>query len=179
VDRRALLLASASFLAMSQQPALAVATNTVCASDTATEAEDAACRQNALARDAGKQESYGQVSSRKFELVEGVPVAKLDQTYINDTLKLSEDIEQYCSMDVYDKARPGLIRTLKSDGTTWVTKYARGGSARSQSARRMYIAVDAVVGHLASNGYAPLPPVKVKAVIKSVDEAKDFLSKGL
>ncbi len=54
--------------------------------------------------------------------------------------------------DVYDKQRIPLIKSLKSDGFTWVSKYARGGSARTQSARRMYIAVDSVVGHLASNG---------------------------
>lgn len=39
--------------------------------------------------------------------------------------------------------------------------------------------MDAVVGHLASNGYAPLPNPKIKAVLKSVDEARDFLSKNL
>ena len=33
-----------------------------------------------------------------------------------------------------------------------MSKYARGGSVRSQSARRMYIAVDALLGHFASNG---------------------------
>lgn len=54
--------------------------------------------------------------------------------------------------DVYDKERIPLIKSLKQDGLTWVSKYARGGSARSQSARRMYTAVDSVVGHLAANG---------------------------
>lgn len=54
--------------------------------------------------------------------------------------------------DVYDKSRQPLIKSLKTDGSTWVSKYARGGSARSQSARNMYIAVDAVQGYLASNG---------------------------
>jgi hypothetical protein len=54
--------------------------------------------------------------------------------------------------DVYDKARVPLIKTLKTDAQTWVTKYARGGSVRKQSARKFYIAVDAVLGHMASNG---------------------------
>lgn len=54
--------------------------------------------------------------------------------------------------DVYDKARIPLIKALKADSITWVSKYARGGSARTQSARKMYIAVDAVSGFLASNG---------------------------
>lgn len=50
------------------------------------------------------------------------------------------------------KSRLPLIKTLKLEGSEWVSKYARGGSARNQSARTMYIAVDAVIGHLASNG---------------------------
>ena len=54
--------------------------------------------------------------------------------------------------DMYDKSRPKFIAALKGDGLTWVSKYARGGSVRKQSARAMYNAVDAVVGHLASNG---------------------------
>ncbi len=54
--------------------------------------------------------------------------------------------------DPYNKARTPLIKTIKLDGLTWVSKYARGGSARKQSARKMYTAVDAVVGHVAANG---------------------------
>jgi hypothetical protein len=54
--------------------------------------------------------------------------------------------------DVYDKQRQPLIKSLKVDGSTWVSKYARGGSAKTQSARNMYIAVDAVQGYMASNG---------------------------
>lgn len=48
--------------------------------------------------------------------------------------------------------RVPLIKVLKAEGLEWVSKYARGGSARKESARRMYIAVDALIGHLASNG---------------------------
>lgn len=60
---------------------------------------------------------------------------------------LSSDVQ-----DVYDRQRPPLIKSLKTDGLAWVSKYARGGSVRKQSARRFYVAVDAIVGHLASNG---------------------------
>ncbi|KAJ9519329.1 hypothetical protein QJQ45_023125 [Haematococcus lacustris] len=138
--------------------------------------------------------NYGSAStSRKFvccrlrllpaaaaaELAPNVPAAVLNDEYTVATLKLGSEIEEYCALDVYDKGRVPLIKSLKSDGTAWVSKYARGGSARTQSARRMYIAVDSVVGHLASNGYAPLPAPKVKAVLKSVGEARDFLAKGI
>lgn len=46
---------------------------------------------------------------------------------------------------------------LKKDGLDWVSKYARGGSARKVSARTFYIAIDAIQGHVASSGYAPFP----------------------
>ncbi len=82
------------------------------------------------------------------------PVSNLDTEYLNATLRLSEEIEAYCTLDVYSKERIPLIKTLKQDAQAWVSKYARGGSARSQSARRMYIAADSVVGHLASSGCA-------------------------
>jgi hypothetical protein len=39
--------------------------------------------------------------------------------------------------DVYDKRRQALIKQLKADSLTWVSKYARGGSVRAQSARNM------------------------------------------
>lgn len=54
--------------------------------------------------------------------------------------------------DVYDKARVPLIKELKAEAQAWVTKYARGGSVRKQSARKFYIAIDAVLGFLVSNG---------------------------
>jgi hypothetical protein len=45
-----------------------------------------------------------------------------------------------------------LIKTLKMEGSAWVGKYAKGGSARTASGRKVYIAIDSVQGHLASNG---------------------------
>lgn len=49
-----------------------------------------------------------------------------------------------------------LIKAIKADAQAWVQQYARGGSVRKQSARRFYIACDAVLGFMASNGCAPL-----------------------
>jgi hypothetical protein len=39
-----------------------------------------------------------------------------------------------------------VIAQIKKDGSAWVSKYARGGSARKQAARKMYIVVDALQG---------------------------------
>lgn len=44
------------------------------------------------------------------------------------------------------------LQVLKSDGRAWTSKYARGGSARKNSARSLYIVVDALQGHITSNG---------------------------
>ncbi len=57
------------------------------------------------------------------------------------------------AQDVYNKQRVPLIKSLKADSLAWVSKYARGGSVRKQSARKMYIALDAIQGHIASAGW--------------------------
>jgi hypothetical protein len=107
------------------------------------------------------------------------PVAKLDSEYEKDTLALADQIEKYMAIDVYDKTRVPLIKDMKVQCGKWVSKYARGGSARSQSARKMYVAVDSVTGFMASNGLAPLPKGKVNTTKKSLEEARAFLEKGI
>ncbi len=70
---------------------------------------------------------------------------------VPDTPTLAPSLHPQDAADY--KNRLPLIKTIKTEGSDWVSKYARGGSARTDSARRMYIAVDAVIGHLASNGW--------------------------
>jgi len=60
------------------------------------------------------------------------PVAQLDSVYIEETLKLADQIETYMNLDVYDKTRVPLIKDMKVQMNAWVSKYARGGSARTQ-----------------------------------------------
>ena len=48
--------------------------------------------------------------------------------------------------------QPQLIKELKAEMPAWVSKYARGGSARTVSARKLYVVVDAISGHFAANG---------------------------
>ena len=59
-------------------------------------------------------------------------MANLDSEYAQETLKLADEIERYLNMDVYDRERVPLIKDMKIKSTNWVSKYARGGSARSQ-----------------------------------------------
>lgn len=65
---------------------------------------------------------------------------------------------------------------IKTDGAKWVSKYARGGSARTFSAREGYIVVDAVLGHLASNGLAALPQRKAQKVREDIARTYGFLN---
>lgn len=51
-------------------------------------------------------------------------------------------------------------------------------TAAGQAAKRMYVAVDAVLGHVASNGAAPLPKQKVKFVAKTLEEVEALLAQG-
>lgn len=73
---------------------------------------------------------------------------------------------------------PGAVQILRKDGSAWVSKYARGGSARKLSARRFYIAVDALQGHLASNGFAPFPKNKLPVLLSNVKQARDLIAQG-
>lgn len=152
--------------------------------DAEEDSEDAGdeCRRKVLASNKmqGSAESnYSKVtSSEKFTTASGVPVSQLDDKYTKATLALKSTIEQYATLDVYDKKRQGLVKQLKVDSSSWVSKYAPGGSARKLSARKMYIAVDSVMGYIASAGLAPLPAGKYKVVKSTMAEAVDFLADG-
>lgn len=149
-----------------------------CSAGTLSEEEDASCRRSVLKND-GKEDYAGKSAEKRFTAAPGVPVADLNSEYVQATLKLREDILSYAKSDPTDpKTRVPLIKQLKQEGTDWVSKYARGGSARTQSARTMYIAVDAIMGHLGSNGYAPMPVPKLKVALANVDKATSFLAES-
>lgn len=193
LTRRAGLLAAAALLAAAvpatttPPPALAAPSTApqLCVeSETADEAGD--CRRAALARDDGARQSYASAKQRgsdaatELKPVAGTnPVAKLDSAYVRDTQQLGDKIRAYVSVPADDaRARAPLVKSLRADCQQWASKYARGGSARSQSARSMYVAVDAVMGHLASNGVAPLPSNKLKEVGASLEASAAFLDEG-
>lgn len=166
------LLAFGALLTLPVSPASATA---VCA-DQDTEGAADECRAAELQKDGGPREDYAKFEGRSARLASGVPVSKIDDEYTRTTLDLAGRLEAYFEIDPYDKGRVPLIKGIKTDSQTWVTKYARGGSVRKQSARRFYIAVDAVLGHLASNGLAPFPARKAATVRASIEEAKALLA---
>ena len=77
--------------------------------------------------------------------------------------------------DPFDKERLVALNAIKTDGKKWIAAHARGGSAPGQAAKRMYVAVDAVLGHINANGAAPLPRQKVKFVTQTLGEVEDLL----
>lgn len=138
--------------------------------------DDKECRKKQLEIFKGEQQSYESISENKYGVVTGVPVSELGDAYSMDTLDLGTKIESYFTIDPYSKERVILIKTIKTDSSSWVSKYARGGSARTQSARKFYSAVDSVLGHLTSNGLAPFPARKRAVVQKNIDDARIFLA---
>ena len=147
----------------------------LCSYKDSEEASDE-CRKAAIS-DASSLEYSAE--RKGFGTVGGVPVAVLDEVYIKKSISLMDDIESYLTLDPKDgKARFSLSKKLKTDGLAWVAQYARGGSARSQSARKLYIAVDGIVGFLASNGIGPVPKAKIQATQVAVDAARKLLAEA-
>ena len=91
-------------------------------------------------------------SERSAKPASNVPVSVIDAKYAAATLALAASIEGYLGQESYDKSTAARVKALRAESQAWVSKYAPGGSVRKQSARSLYVAVDAVAGHLASNG---------------------------
>ena len=108
----------------------------------------------------------------------GIPIADLSGPYATETRELAASIREYLALAPADPARIAAGRTLKATGVSWAAKYARGGSARAPSARRAYIAVDAIQGHLAANGAAPFPASKAAKLVVALDEVEALLAEG-
>lgn len=124
-------------------------------------------------------EAYGDaVKERPQQNTVGIAVAEMKDEYSKETLALGQQIQAYASMDLYNAERPKLVQLLRKDGSAWVSRYARGGSARKLSARRFYIAVDALQGHLASNGMAPFPKNKIPVLLANVAQAEALIAQG-
>lgn len=140
------------------------------------------CRFQTITRDSKQSYTEAADNSTKRATASGpgagVAVADMDSAYARSTVALAQGYRQYAALDLYDPERIQVIKRLKAEGPAWVSKYARGGSARKLSARKMYIAVDALQGHLASNGFAPFPPAKLRKLVADVDEAAELLQQG-
>lgn len=141
------------------------------------------CRRQALLKDRAKAGSDGDAYAAMTRqgqmgeaLTKGVPISVLDDEYGRSTVAFAALVEQFAGLDLYDPERPKVIALIKKDGATWASKYARGGSARKQAARSMYIVVDALLSHFASNGFAALSPTKLKKIQDNVEKSLKLLA---
>ena len=138
------------------------------------------CRSAELAKD--KLLSYGQVtnSGKISGSAAGVPVSNLDSKYAKETVALSKTLVTYMNLDPNDDSidRQGIVKQVKKESLDWVSRYARGGSARAKSARTLYVVVDAVQGHVATNGFTPFPRNKAAKLTEEVNAALGFLEQG-
>lgn len=137
------------------------------------------CRAGLLAADVSKGIKLSGASSGASAPLSAASTtaATLDGPYAAATRSLAADIKAYLALAPDDSTRIPAGRKLRADGAAWVSKYARGGSARAPSARTFYIAVDAIMGHLAANGAAPFPAAKAPKLAASVDGAVALLDK--
>lgn len=118
----------------------------------------------------------------------------LTAAYTRETVALGDVVEKYFTLDPFDPERTKIVKvsnslklavvrrlalawdtsltvthglqTIKTDGAAWASKYARGGSARKQSARKFYIVVDALQGHITSNGTCRIRQVYLPAMLR-------------
>ncbi|PRW58412.1 photosystem II repair PSB27- chloroplastic [Chlorella sorokiniana] len=140
------------------------------------------CRLRILQQDQSKLDSYESTANETGKIggmQSGVPVATLDAAYVKSTVQLTDKILAYASFaDPVDPARLQIIKELKAEMPAWVSKYARGGSARTVSARKLYVVADAISGHFASNGVGPLPSSKLNKLKADVEAVRELLAQG-
>ncbi|CAD7695451.1 unnamed protein product [Ostreobium quekettii] len=150
-----LLLLQADNALARQRPGLGVESQQ-CALEELTTESATECRLKILRedQDAAGSADYKALAKENQTQAAGVGTATgaADAEYVEMTTALADYIGQWASLDVYDPARLTALAAIKSDGPKWVSKYARGGSVKNQSARRFYIALDAALGHIAPNG---------------------------
>ena len=138
------------------------------------------CRAAQFAKDEGKlkQDVLSKTGNGSYKAQTGQAASKIDQAYFESSKELISDINALLDMDVFDKERRGATTDVQTNAKAWTAKYAPGGSARMESAQRLYVVVDSLLGYFAQNGLAPVPdPMKDKARA-DMDTATGFLAKG-
>ncbi|EFN59252.1 hypothetical protein CHLNCDRAFT_137539 [Chlorella variabilis] len=143
-----------------------------------------ACPQAILAGNPAVLGSYDAKAGGKrgAQWAGGVPVADMGAAspYARDTLALTDRVLAFAALngDPANPERIQLVKELKTEFPGWVSKYARGGSARTVSARKVYVVVDAISAHFAQNGLAPVPKTKMAKLEGDVQVALAALAEG-
>ena len=142
--------------------------------------EGAECRAKDFEKDAGKLASdVMSKADRQGALKTGQAEKKVDYAvYSSESSDLISEIDSYLELDVFDKQRRVATGEIQTNSKVWTSKYAPGGSARLESAQKLYVVVDSLLGHFASNGLAPLPDTMKAKARSDMATARTFLDKG-
>lgn len=177
IGRRASILGLCSLLAV--QPAIAAWDGESSAVGSCPLGDaGVSCRANQLAADRSKLIKYTDAVDNSQKIGQALGVGQKDTAYSKETSELADKLRQLFEVDSYSPQRVSLVKEVKVSGSKWVSKFARGGSAQTKSAKRMYIVVDAVQGWVASNGLAPIPQSKILKLTESLKEAETLLAEG-
>lgn len=121
--------------------------------------------------------AYGGVEGRGSGFAkQGEANAAMGESYKPDSVALIEKIEAVLSLDPLDPKRVDDVPGVQKQSQVWVSQYAKGGAAAKKSAGKLYGAVDALNGHIASKGLAPLPKRTTEFVLGACAEARTLLS---
>lgn len=137
------------------------------------------CRLQEIGKDQKKLiESVRKGSDNAPTSTSSQAVSKIDEEYFKSTDELIQEINAYLELDVFDKRRREATGEIQTNGKTWVSKYAPGGSARLQSAQKIYVIVDSLLGHFAQNGFAPLPQDRKTSIQTGMESASLLLAQN-
>ena len=121
--------------------------------------------------------AYGGVEGRGAGFAkQGEANAAMGESYKPDSVALIDKIEAVLSLDPLDPKRVDDVPGVQKQSQVWVSQYAKGGAAAKKSAGKLYGAVDALNGHIASRGLAPLPKRTTEFVLGACQEARTLLS---
>mmetsp|Transcript_27011 Transcript_27011/g.37297 ORF Transcript_27011/g.37297 Transcript_27011/m.37297 type:complete len:225 (-) Transcript_27011:137-811(-) len=142
--------------------------------------EGADCRKEELGRDFSKGVDYDAAAANNSKSKQSLSATAKpqDKLYVEMSEKLIEKVETYTALGVYDKQRPVLVAELQKEGNYWVSLYAPGGSSKKESGRAFYVALDALLGHIAFNGLAPMRGTMVSRINDNCEKARDLIAQG-
>lgn len=104
----------------------------------------------------------------------------IKKRYTEETDTILTTVNTVLNLERDDPTKEEKIASMRKDINTWVAKYRREPLVSGRpSYGNMYSALNAVAGHYNNFGIeAPIPKKRLTRLVKELDDAKLFLSKG-
>mmetsp|Transcript_10515 Transcript_10515/g.22586 ORF Transcript_10515/g.22586 Transcript_10515/m.22586 type:complete len:188 (-) Transcript_10515:350-913(-) len=105
---------------------------------------------------------------------------KLFEDYTTETTNVLTKVKDTLALDRDDPAKEDKVKDLRKDINTWVAKYRREPKVSGRpSYGNTYSALNALAGHFNSFGaQAPIPKKRLERLVKELDDATLYLSRG-